>query len=269
MVRQLLVRGMLAGVLAGLLAFGFAKVFGEPQVDHAIAFEGRMDTAQKMDKAQKTNAPSIAGMSTSGGTEMSNAEAAEPVLVSRAVQAGLGLFTGVVVYGAAFGGLFALVFAYGYGRIGSLSPRATSALLAGAAFLTLVVVPDLKYPANPPAVGHPDTIGQRTGLFLAMIVISIAALVLAIALGRRLAARLGGWNAGFVGGAIFILLVAVAQILLPAIDEVPDQFPAVVLWRFRIASLGLEAILWTTIGLVFGIMAETVLVKGRWSPAYS
>ena len=260
MVRQLLLRGMLAGVLAGLLAFGFAKIFGEPQVDHAIAFEEQMDKA----KAQST----AATMSMSGGMSMSNSETPEPVLVSRAVQAGLGLFTGVVVYGAAFGGLFALVFAYAYGRIGALSARATSALLAGAAFLTLVVVPDLKYPANPPSVGHADTIGQRTGLFLAMILISIAALVIAIVLGRRLTSRLGGWNAGFVGGAVFILLVAIAQISLPAINEVPDQFPAVLLWRFRIASIGLEAILWATIGLVFGILAEPLLRKGRWSPAY-
>ena len=260
MVRQLLLRGMLAGVLAGLLAFGFAKIFGEPQVDHAIAFEEQLD---------KTKAQSTAGaMSMSGGMSMSNDAAPEPVLVSRVVQAGLGLFTGVVVYGAAFGGLFALVFAYAYGRIGALSPRATSALLAGAAFLTLVVVPDLKYPANPPSVGHPDTIGQRTELFLAMILISIAALVIAVTLTRRLTSRLGAWNASFVGGAVFILLVVIAQLLLPPINEVPDQFPAVVLWRFRIASIGLEAILWATIGLVFGILAEPLLRKGRWSPAY-
>ena len=260
MVRQLLLRGMLAGVLAGLLAFGFAKIFGEPQVDHAIAFEEQIDKT----RAHRT----AATMSMSGGMSMSTSEAPEPVLVSRAVQAGLGLFTGVVVYGAAFGGLFALVFAYAYGRIGALSARAPSALLAGAAFLTLVIVPILKYPANPPSVGHADTIGQRTGLFLAMILISIAALVIAVALGRRLTSRLGGWNAGFVGGAVFILIVAIAQILLPAVNEVPDQFPAVLLWRFRIASIGLEAILWTTIGLVFGILAEPLLRKGRWSPAY-
>ena len=39
MVGSLLVRGMLVGIIAGLLAFGFARVFGEPPVDHAIAFE--------------------------------------------------------------------------------------------------------------------------------------------------------------------------------------------------------------------------------------
>jgi hypothetical protein len=262
MVRALLIRGMLAGVLAGLLAFGFAKIFGEPQVDHAIAFETLLDEAKSKADASK--------MSMSGSTGSMSMPAAEaPGLVSRQTQAGLGLFTGVVVYGAAFGGLFALVFAYAYGRIGSLSPRATAALLAGAAFIALVVVPELKYPANPPSVGNPDTIGQRTGLFLVMIIASIAAMVFAAWVGRRVAARLGGWNACFVGGAVFIVLVAIVQILLPVINEVPAQFPADLLWRFRIASLGIEAILWTTIGLVFGVLAEKALTRGRWSPAYA
>ena len=271
MVRALLIRGMLAGVLAGLLAFGFAKIFGEPQVDHAIAFEALLDRAKSHTDASKaaSGASDMSSMNMSGGMSMSNTEAAEPELVSRQTQAGLGLFTGVVVYGAAFGGLFALVFAFAYGRIGSLSPRATAALLAGAAFLALVVVPGIKYPANPPAVGHPETIGERTGFFLVMIIASIAALVIAAWVGRRLAPRLGDWNASFVGGAVFIVLVAIVQILLPAINEVPEQFPAVLLWRFRIASLGIEAILWTTIGLVFGVLAEKVLARGRWSPSYA
>jgi Probable cobalt transporter subunit (CbtA) len=258
MVRPLLIRGMLAGVLAGLLAFGFAKVFGEPQVDHAIAFEALLAEA----KSQTDTGKAAMG-------NMSMPPAAEPELVSRQVQAGLGLFTGVVVYGAAFGGIFALVFAYAYGRIGNLSPRATAALLAGAAFLALVIVPELKYPANPPSVGSPDTIGERTGLFLVMIIASIAAMLVAASIGRRLAARLGGWNGSLAGGAIFIVAIAVAQILLPVINEVPDAFPAVVLWRFRIASLGIEAILWTTIGLVFGVLAEKTLIRGRWSAAYA
>jgi hypothetical protein len=261
MVRNLLIRGMLAGVLAGLLAFGFAKIFGEPQVDHAIAFETLLDE-------QKAKAE-MGTMSTASTGSMSMPAAEEPELVSRQTQAGLGLFTGVVVYGAAFGGLFALVFAYAYGRIGSLSPRATAALLAGAAFIALVIVPELKYPANPPSVGNHDTIGQRTGLFLVMIIISIAAMVTAAAIGRRVAASIGGWNACFVGGAFFIVVIAIAQILLPAINEVPAAFPADLLWRFRIASLGIEAILWTTIGLVFGILAEKTLVRSRWSPAYA
>jgi len=41
MVGKLLVRGMLAGIAAGLLSFGFAKIVGEPQVDQAISFEAK------------------------------------------------------------------------------------------------------------------------------------------------------------------------------------------------------------------------------------
>jgi Probable cobalt transporter subunit (CbtA) len=76
-------------------------------------------------------------------------EASEPELVGREMQAGLGLFVGVIVYSAAIGGLFSLVFAFVYGRAGRLGPRATAALLALAGFVAIVLVPELKYPANP------------------------------------------------------------------------------------------------------------------------
>jgi hypothetical protein len=46
MVRTFLVRGMLVGIVAGLLSFGFLKVYGEPQVDRAVAFETQQDEAK-------------------------------------------------------------------------------------------------------------------------------------------------------------------------------------------------------------------------------
>jgi hypothetical protein len=36
MIGKLLFKGMMAGVLAGMVAFAFAHHFGEPQVDRAI-----------------------------------------------------------------------------------------------------------------------------------------------------------------------------------------------------------------------------------------
>ncbi|MBW0001812.1 MAG: CbtA family protein [Verrucomicrobia bacterium] len=235
MVRSLLIWGMLVGIVAGLLAFGFAKAFGEAQVERAIAFEEKQDRAQ--------------------------GDPPEPALVSREVQSGVGLFTGTVVYGTALGGLFALGFAFAYGRVGPPSARVMAALLAGAGFLALVLVPQLKYPANPPAVGQPGTIGYRSEWFFFMLLISLAALVTALMIGRSLAGRCGGWNAGLLAAAAFVGLIVVAQFLLPDINEVPDQFPAVVLWRFRIASLGMQLILWSTLGLLFGAAAERVLSK--------
>ena len=247
MVRTLLIRGMLVGVLAGLLAFGFGEVFGEPSIDSAIAFEDQ--THQDQTHQDQTHQ--------SMGMEP------EMELVSREVQSTIGLFTGVVVYGAALGGLFALSFAYAYGRLGRLAPRGVSALLASLGFIALVLVPALTYPPNPPAVGEPDTIGHRTALYFAMMLISLIGVTVAVAFGRRLVDRAGLWNAVIVAGAAFVAIVVVAQFLLPTVNEVPEHFPAVVLWRFRVASLGMQVILWTTMGLVFGALTERSLTTRR------
>jgi predicted cobalt transporter CbtA len=240
MVRTLLIRGMLAGLFAGLVVFGFSKEFGEPQVDRAITFETALNDARAKQHAAM-------GMA---------AEQPEPELVSRGVQASYGLLSGVVVYSAAFGGLFALVFAFANGRAGNLSARAVSALLAAGGFIAVNVAPGLKYPANPPSVGDPDTIGHRTALYFIMLAISIAAMVGAVILRHRLLSRFGIWSAALAAAAGYIVVVAAAQLALPAINEVPDGFPAVVLWNFRLASLGMQFIMWAVIGLTFGWLTE-------------
>jgi MFS family permease len=229
--RTLLLRGMLVGVIAGLLAIVFGSLFGEPQIDNAIAFEATH---------------------TQPGDH-------EPEVVSRALQSTVGLAAAVFVYGGALGGVFGLVFAYVHGRLGRWGVRATSVLVAAAGFIAIFAVPFLKYPANPPAVGNPDTIGQRTVLYLLMVVISVAAAIVAALAGRSLRSRLGGWNAGLVGAGVFLVIVAAAAVPLPAVDEVPGDFSATVLWRFRLASLGMQLVLWTTLGLLFGGLTERSL----------
>jgi hypothetical protein len=233
MIRPLLVRGMLVGLAAGLLAFAFAFVFGEPQVQHAIDFEEHLARI--------------------------NHEPAEAEIVSRGVQRTLGLLTGTVVMGVALGGLFSLVFVWAYGRIGAMSPRLTSAVLALGAFVTVTVVPFTKYPANPPTVGNPDTIDKRTVLFVTMIAISLLAAVAAGRIRRQLLPRLGPWNSALVAVAAFIVVVAIAELVLPAVHETPPGFPADVLYRFRLASLGINLTLWTTIGLGFGAAAQRLI----------
>ncbi len=228
MVRSLLVRGMLAGLAAGLLAFAFAFVFGEPQVQHAIDFEDHL--------ARIHHQPA--------GDE----------LVSRGLQRTLGLLTGTVVTGVALGGIFALAFAWAYGRIGAISARATAAVLALGAYLTIVVVPFTKYPANPPTIGNPGTIGRRTVLYLLMIAISLLAAFAATRLRRELLPRLGAWNAALAAVAAFVVVIAIAQLILPVVHETPAGFPADVLYRFRLASLGINLTLWATIGLGFGAL---------------
>jgi predicted cobalt transporter CbtA len=235
-VRTYLVRGMLVGVLAGLLAFALSKTFGEPLVDRAIAFETQMNEAQ-------AKAHAAMGMPI---------EPAEPELVGRSMQAGLGLLTGVMVYCAAFGGLFGLVFSVANGRVGRLDARGVSALLAAMGFIAVYLVPSLKYPANPPSVGQPDTIEYRTALYFIMLLISVAAAIGGALLRERLAGKHGGWTAALVALGGYLVVVAVAQFVLPGINEVPEHFPADLLWRFRITSMGTQAVMWATIGLGFG-----------------
>src|SRR5262245_40391790 len=250
MMRTLLIRGMLVGVLAGLLSFGIARVLGEPPVDRAIAYEEQMDAggggAGQADHQHGTPA---------AAEHDHGSEAA----VSRDTQRGIGLLTATVVYGAALGGLFAIIFGLVYGRVGPWDARTTALLLAVAAFVTVYFVPTLKYPANPPAVGIDDTIVWRTQLFFAMIALAIAAMIVAVMVAKKLAGTRGAWDATLIGGAVFIGLMILAGMLMPTLDEVPASFPADVLAKFRTASLAIQATLWATLGLVFGRVAESAL----------
>jgi predicted cobalt transporter CbtA len=233
MLRSLLICGLIAGLCGGLLATGFARVVGEGPVDRAIAFE-----------AQQARA--------AGETE-------QAPIVSRTMQKSFGLLTAAVVYGLALGGLFALAFAAVYGRVGRASPARTSILMAIAAFVVLYLVPFVKYPPTPPSVGDPDTITKRTALYLIMILISLLAAIAAVRLRGVLAERRSGTTATLVAGAGFLLVVVVAGVLLPPIQEVPRAFPAVTLFRFREASLGMQLVLWSTIGLVFAATSQRVM----------
>lgn len=251
MVRTLLIRGMLAGVIAGLLMFCFGRLVGERQIDRAIAFE-----------TQKQGRPAVGHSHTHGASTPAahaHADEAEAELVSRSVQAGLGLFTAVVIYGAALGGLFALVFAYAHGRAADLEPRALSLLLAGAGLVAVYLVPSLKFPASPPAVSDPATIGYRTALYFIMIAISVAAMVGAAVLRRRLVVRHGGWSAALLAAAAYLVVILVALLALPDADTVPEHFPAALLWDFRLTAHGMQLVLWSAIGLVFGVLAEHAL----------
>jgi hypothetical protein len=243
MVRSLLVRGMLVGIVAGLLAFFFLKIYGEPQVDIAVAFETQVEAAKA---------------AVAGAQSMEEG----PELVSRQVQAGLGLFTAVMVYSVAFGGLFGLAFAFAYRRVpGAVTPQGVSLLLAAAGFIAVYLVPNLKYPANPPSVGEPETIGIRTALYFAMMAISIAAMIGGFSLKRLLVRHFGDWNSTLTVVAYYVVIVSIAGLLLPAVNEVPVQFPAVVLWKFRVASVGAQFIMWATLGLLFGAWTQRAAVN--------
>ncbi|MEV4347916.1 CbtA family protein [Actinoplanes sp. NPDC049596] len=234
----LLLRGLLAGLIAGLLAGCFAYAFGEPKVDAAIAIEE-------------------AGSHASGAVEADDGHHDEE-LVSRDGQKG-GLFLATALYGAAMGGLLATAYTLLRRRLRTPSDTRAALGLAGAALLGVVLVPYVKYPPNPPAVGNPATIDQRTISYLAILVLGLVAVWAGVVAARTQRAE---WRQAVAAVIGFLVVVVVGYVLLPTIDEVPDTFPADLLWSFRIASLGTQAVLWTALGLAFA-----ALLTARRTPA--
>ncbi|MCW2848164.1 MAG: hypothetical protein JWR90_2138 [Marmoricola sp.] len=284
MEKKLIGRGVLAGGLAGLLAFAFARIFAEPVIQKAIDYESGRDAAQAaLDKA--------AGIA---------ATAHEHEMFSRTIQADVGIGVGLILFGAAMGALFAIAYVICIGRTGRLRPRPLALLVAAAGFLTLYLVPFVKYPANPPAVGHEDTVRDRGTLYLVMVIAAVLLMMVAVYAGQRLQARFGNWTSSLIAGAGYLVAIGVVMLVLPQLGHLsanveeygrhatetplplrgPDGaivypgFPADVLSQFRLYSVGAQLILWTTIGLVFAPLAERLLAPeveragaGRGQPA--
>jgi len=269
MEKRLIARGAMAGAIAGLLAFLFARIFAEPQIQKAIDYESARDAAQDLlDKA--------AGLAT---------PPEGPDIFSRTIQANVGIGVGMIAFGVAMGALFAVAYAICLGRVGRLRPRSISLLVAAGGFLGVYLVPFVKYPANPPSIGHSETIRERGGLYLLMVVCSVVLLIAAVWLGQRLRPRFGNWNASLLAGAAFIVVIGIVMLLLPSLghlsynkehfgnfatetpqpltnsngDIVFPGFPADTLFDFRFYSVAAQLILWTAIGLIFAPLAERLL----------
>lgn len=216
------------GLAAGLGSALLLTVIGEPLVRAAIAVEEASATAP-----------------------------AEPELVARSVQSGVGLFAALGLAGTAFGLLFGLAH---WGLRRAQPDPFRRALWTGAAlFGSLALAPWLKYPPSPPAVGDPATLGRRQGLYVSLLALSLALALCATALAGLLRRR--GWpehrRVAAVTAAVALAFGAAFALLPPAPDAV--AVPATLIWRFRLASLGGNAVLWGLLSVGFGL----VVAEGR------
>lgn len=246
-----LVRGLLAGLIAGVLTFGVAYVVGEGPVDAAIALEdGGTAAGDHHGDTAAVPAENADGHDHSHGDDAG---------ITRATQSTWGLATGTVVFGTALGGILGLLSAVAIGRLGRLGVQATVLVVGAVGFVAASLVPFAVYPPNPPAVGQADTIGSRTAEYFLLLGLSVAAAAVAVVLARRLTARLGAFTAGLIAAAGFGIVVGAAALLLPSYNEVPADFPATVLWQFRTASLAVQAVLWTAVSLILGALLTPVV----------
>ena len=235
MIASYLRRGMVAGLLAGLLAGLFAFVVAEPLLDQAIGLEGSNHQE--------------------GQASATHTHEDEGEVFSRSTQK-VGLFLATGVSGMLVGGLFGLVFAYFRGRMDSESDWIRSLSLAAALFAGAVLAPFLKYPANPPTVGDPATIGDRTIAYFAMVGLSLLAILAAWYVSKLLKERGASAPVRQVTVGLGLVTVLIGLMLgLPATTD-PGEFPAGLLWSFRLSSLGTQLVLWVGLGVLFGLLCE-------------
>jgi len=236
--RNFLIRGLLAGLIAGLLSFAVAYTVGEPQIDAAIKIE---EAAAAHEAAHAENPPA------DGHTHEHDTD--DGTVVSRDTQSTWGLATGTLAIGITLGGVAGLASAFAVGRIGRLRPSQSTALVALIGFASVNLVPFLKYPGTPPAVGNENTIASRTLEFFSMQAISVLAAIGAVLLARRLLDSLGTYRTILAASGAYLFVVILAGLLLPTVNEIGD-FPGDILWSFRVANLLTIATMWAGIGVV-------------------
>ncbi len=220
--RNVFLRGALAGAGAGLVTSLAAYVWLEPLLSRAIELEGPSDGEGP---------------------------------VSRETQKLLGMPSGFLLIGIALGLLFAVTYR---ALPAAASPWRRSMGLALAAFGALALVPQLRYPANPPGVGDPETIAGRTGAYLVAVALGVAVVGGAYAGLRHLQARgvrLSTRQILVAAGALFV--VGVGYALLPDSGDAVNA-PAALVYDFRIRSLALLALLYGLLGAGFGVLSERV-----------
>jgi hypothetical protein len=221
---------LLAALAAALLTAAFHLVLTERLIQQAIELE-----------------------------EQLRGPARDAEVVSRPVQRA-GLVLGFLLYGVTFGLLFAATCWTMHRWVPGVGARTLALLLALAGGWSVAVLPFLKYPANPPGVGDPATIGQRQRLYLGFVALSVAGAVAAFALDRLLARA----RARPPGRARRLLLVlalyagyaaVVFALMPPASDPIP--LPLELVRTFRFLSLAGLALFW----LVLGVLAAWLLER--------
>jgi hypothetical protein len=273
LVRALVTRAMGVGALAGLVAFVFARIVAEPVIQSAIDYESARDDAKN-------------ALAKAAGLPI---EPDGPDIFSRFVQSNIGIGVGMILFGVAIGCFFGAAYCIAYGRVGRVRPRQLSLLLAALGFGTLYLVPFVKYPANPPSIGNPETIQQRGAVYLSMVFASVLVAVAAVWVGRRLSARYGNWTATVLAVLGFVVVIGLVMAALPALGrlaadaatdagaltETPKPlhnaagalvfpgFDADALYRFRLYSVAAQALLWTVLGVGFAPLADTLLNPQR------
>jgi predicted cobalt transporter CbtA len=220
---------LLSGAIAGTLLGLINQVMVEPFVDDAIEIETQniISEGEIVDR-QEVNS-------------------------IRLWQKGGEIVAGTIL-GTSIGALLGLVFVYARNSLPGSNDKKKGIILAGIMFFVLFLVPTLKYPSNPPAIGDPETIVYRQSLYIGMLAVSgFSALGLAL-LYRSVNQK---ESKKVVIPLIYVAIVATAFVIFPPNpDDITISMNLVM--NFRIVSTLTMGIFWGILGIVLGSLWDKV-----------
>jgi predicted cobalt transporter CbtA len=227
---------LLAGAIAGTILGAINQVVVEPYIDHAIELEMLQQNTTAQSGQVITNPAEFAAY--------------------RFWQKGGEIIAGTIL-GLSIGSLYGIVFAYTRGSISGTNNNKKKALIvAGIMWLVLFLMPALKYPPNPPAVGNPETIYYRQSLYVAFLAISgFSALGLAFLYRKMMVASSNNTKkkAIIIPSAVYAAIMAGAYLAMPANPD-PINAPIDLVIGFRITSAITISMFWAVLGVIFGAL---------------
>jgi predicted cobalt transporter CbtA len=222
---------LISGAIAGTILSLVNQLLVEPYIDQAIKIEVQNTVAS-----------------------------GKPVDLDELVQYRLWQKGGEIVAGTILGtsvsAIFGIVYAYSRDSLPGSNNKKKGLMLAGIMFFVIFLIPALKYPANPPAVGDPETIEYRESLYIGMLVIS-GFTALGVAILYRNLGQTHRESRKIIAPAIYAVIIALAFAVLPAN---PDEITisSDLLLNFRIVTTITMGIFWGALGILLGSFWDVV-----------
>lgn len=222
-----LTSGVIAGIILAFLNLGIV----EPTIDKAIALE-----VQKQ---------------VSSGENVNMSE-----LIDYRYWQKAGAFAGGAIYGAGLAALFGVIFVFTRNKLPGKNNKQKAIFLAGIMWFVLFLMVALKYPANPPAVGDPETIYYRETLYVGYIMISgLAALGMAVI-----------WIKTRINSKKIIIPLMYAAIMVTAYAVMPSNPDKIeismdLIQTFRVLTATTIGVFWGILGIIFGSLWDKFLCR--------
>ena len=217
-----LISGSLAGAIHGTVNFTIV----EPYLDQAIGIENQNLFAS--------------------GEEEDNPQFWAEYESYRIWQKSGQVLAGIIL-GIAMGSLFGIVFALSRNSLPGKNDVTKSLILAGLMWLTIYIIPFLKYPANPPTVGDGETVMLRAILYVSFIALSGIGVVIFYKLSQKLQN-----NKKYFGLFGYVIFITILFFVMP---ENPDEItaPMNLVNEFRLMSVLGVSSFWLSVGLILGL----------------